>query len=151
MKRCNLAIILVITVSPLLFILGCNEMQDIFDGGIVPEADSTPTPSPETTSADPSTPPSGTPAPEELVSTMRPWENVNCEVTPLPEPPGSAGAVTGWVQMDYPPNEGAVSNGHVLRGYGNALFVLGSGGSLLRSADSGTAWTRVETGTDAKL
>jgi hypothetical protein len=53
--------------------------------------------------------------------------------------------------MDYPPNEGAVSNGHVLRGYGNALFVLGSGGSLLRSADSGTAWTRVETGTDAKL
>jgi hypothetical protein len=135
----------------LLFGLGCNEIQDIIDESLAPESDSKPTPSHEITTADPPAPTSETSAPGKIVSTIRPWENINCEVTPLPEPPGSAGAVTGWTQMDYLSDDGAVNNGHVLRGYGNDLFAIGSRGSLLRSDENGAAWTRVETGTDADL
>ena len=127
----------------LVIMLGCSSLDST---GSTPQTVSTPmqTAKPETSKI--TSQPQG--------PDVRPWENIDCSVTPIPDAPMGTAAVTGWIEMDYPPNVDARSGlnvgGHVLRGKGSALFALGPEGSLLRLGD-GPAWTRLSTGTNANL
>ena len=81
--------------------------------------------------------------------TDKPWEQIDCNVDPLPNPPGYVELTPGWNPMDFEKNEeNPYESYHLVSGAGD-IFALGDHGSFLR-LDSGF-WTKVEANTSMSL
>lgn len=162
MKHILIITLLLIIATSLAGVAGCQDIKDVVDEAkdVIDEVkEHVPDMSGESPESTPgadkpaSVPPeTQTPAPDGSVASGRPWEDIDCSLSPLPAPPDFTGAVTGWTLMNVPlPDDMIFKELKLVKGDVGNCYALGSHGTLLRLDDSPLRWTPMDTGTHKYL
>lgn len=160
MKAISLLLSLFLVVSVASVGLGVVEINDLMEDP-VKELSEIPTKiqliisstqQPETTddttteTGDSETPDTGT---TDTPESSKPWQDIDCTMDPLPNPPGYVDITPGWNSMEYEVNPEYAYEGFQLVHDAGEIFALGSWGTLLRLDDG--FWTKLDSNTTASL